>query len=81
MQVPKANDSPVQLTQKNFTAALNPIPAYPELRALGQRPLLLGEIRMQRRKLGDRYWLAAASRPEIRARMAQVDGRANPHRR
>ena len=66
-----------QLTQENFADLLKPFPTSSELRDSRQRPLSMGTVRLRQCKLGGLGRLAAASRPDIRARVAQLAARGN----
>ena len=77
MEVSQATDAPVQMTQKNFTNAPQPIPTTPEMRASPRHPSSKKEVRICPCKLGGLCWSAAAPRADICARLAQLAAR--PH--
>ena len=76
-KLPQATDAPVQRTRKNFTNASKPIPTTPEMRASPRRPSSKKEVRICPCKLGGLCWSAAAPRPDICARLAQLAARLN----
>ena len=75
MKLTQGDDFPAQLTQKPFTAALNPIPPSPGPWATRQRLLPMDEVRMRQCDLGELRGLAAVPRPAIGACLARVAAR------
>ena len=67
----------ITVIQKPFAEELDTMPASAEMRVCRQRTLTSGKIRERRCKLGEMCWLAAALRPDVSARLAQLT--ANVH--
>lgn len=72
MEVRQAMNFSFADTQKKFTEGLQLAPTPQELWASRLRHLSVEETRQRRRKLGELPWLAALSRPDVRARIAQL---------
>ena len=77
LELPQEKDFLVTLTRQEFAGALKPIPTTPEIWASPQRPLTTREIPARRRKLGESWWAANLSRPDICARLAQLAAKVN----
>ena len=66
--------------QEGSPKSLKYLPTSLELRAGRDRPLMEVETEMRQCKLGVTRWFAAASRPDICARLAKLASRINPLR-
>ena len=77
MELFQGSDFSVRLTQPAFTEGHMPLDTSPTLWANRQRPLGDEDKLLRQCKLGKLCWLAAASRPDIRARLAHIASRVN----
>ena len=77
MDIVQKLDGSVEITQKNFTDILSPIPTSPSLWKVRNRPLDDEELQVCQSKLGELCWLATVSRPDICARLARFSSNLN----
>ena len=78
----RVRESPfsVKSTREEFTENLRPLTSSPELWAARQRPLPPGAIYLCQCKLAELCYLAAVSRPNIRARLTRIATQVTPLR-
>ena len=72
MELPQGKDYSVRLPQTEFSARLASLEANPALWAAIQQILSPEDVFLRQRKLGELRWLAAVSRPGVRARLARL---------
>ena len=72
MELAQEKDFSGTLTRKDFAKNLKPLPTSPESREGRKSPLSMGDIKLRHCKLGEHCWVAAVSRPDIRACLARI---------
>ena len=77
MELPQGKDYSVRLPQTEFSARLASLEANPALWAAIQQILSPEDVFLRQRKSGELRWLAAVSRPGVRARLARLASRVN----
>ena len=77
MELPQEKDFSVTSTQEAFTKNLKLFPTLPESRAGRKNPLSTDYIKLRQCKLGELFWVATASRPDMCARLARAPSRIN----
>ena len=77
MELAQKADFSVELTQAEFMRQLQFLDTSPALWERRQNPLSDGEKLLCQCKMGELRWLATVSRPDIRARLAQLASKVN----
>ena len=77
VELAQEKDFSVTLTQADFTKNLKLLPTSPASRAGRKEPLSMDYIKLRQCKLGELFWVAAVSPPDICAREARIASRTN----